>query len=461
MAASGARTGAAAFTEIFSEVAAACDGQTLVAAAVTPLLQTHPALRADAATQIAARPRVLALGKAAAPMLRGLCAAAGDAWGQGLVIAPAARAPAPAELPPGFELILGEHPHPGPGSARAGLAALHLVAGLAPGDPLIVLLSGGGSALACLPAAGLGLDDKRAAVAAVAAAAASIGELNTLRKHLSAIKGGQLGRLARGPVLVLALSDVVGDDPGTIASGPFSPDPTTYADALAVLAARSSVATSPALAPVAAHLTAGRHGTRPETPKPGAGWEHVDYRVIAGPDHVIAAAERSIAGRGLRPVPLLRNTTADVGALADIYLQHVGQLVADGTADDAAVFIANGEPSIDLSRLAPGRAPGKGGRATHLALLVARGLARLAANAPDLKARFLAAGTDDRDGSGDASGALVDETSWNRALAAGLDPQAALDRFDSATLLDACGCLVRGPGTSNLLDLHLLAAGRR
>src|SRR5205085_3028229 len=187
--------------------------------------------------------------------------------GHGLVITSDARADGLPALPPGFASIAGQHPNPGDGSVRAGQAARDLIANLPSGDPLLVLLSGGGSALACLPAAGLTLGDKRTAIGAVAAAGAPIAQLNTVRKHLSAIKGGTLGQLPRGPVLVLALSDVVGSYPGTIASGPFSPDPTTFADALSILTTHADPAT-PSLHAAISRLRQGVAGQLRETPKP-------------------------------------------------------------------------------------------------------------------------------------------------------------------------------------------------
>jgi glycerate 2-kinase len=444
---------------IFADVTAACDGGALVAESL--------GAGAPFASMGTNRPlHVLALGKAAGPMLAGalrIWPVGGPVHlGRGLVIAPEARADALPGLPPGFESIGAQHPNPGDGSVRAGQAARDLIAGLPPGDPLLVLLSGGGSALACLPAAGLTLADKRAAIGAVAAAGAPIAQLNTVRKHLSAIKGGQLGRLARGPVLVLALSDVVGSDPGTIASGPFSPDPTTFADALSILTTHAHPA-PPSLNAAISHLRSGVAGQQRETPKPGPGWDHVDYRVIAGPDHVVAAATRSARALSLHPTVLVRDTQADVAALANTYLEQARRVAATGPGAGATVLgIGNGEPTIDLrSAATTGRAMGAGGRATHLALLVARGLASFAGSAADPWLAFLAAGTDDRDGNSDAQGAVVDATTWSRALERGLDPQGALDRFDSAGLLGALGCLVRGPGTSNLLDLHLLAATGR
>jgi glycerate 2-kinase len=255
----------------------------------------------------------------------------------------------------------------------------------------------------------------------------------------------------------------VGSDPGTIASGPFSPDATTFADALSILTTHANPAT-PALAAAISHLRQGVAGQQPETPKPGPGWDHINYRVIAGPDHVVAAAARSARARGAETSVLVRDTQTDVTTLANTYLEHARRVAAAPPGAGATVLgIGNGEPSIDLRGLRGGAgiSSGTGGRATHLALLVARGLAGWEGSDADPWLAFLAAGTDDRDGNSDASGAVVDSTTWSRALERGLDPQGALDRFDSAGLLGALGCLVRGPGTSNLLDVHLLAATGR
>jgi hydroxypyruvate reductase len=311
----------------------------------------------------------------------------------------------------------------------------------------------------------LSLADKRAAVSAVAAAGATIGQLNTVRKHLSAIKGGRLALLTGAPVDVLALSDVIGDDPATIGSGLFSADPTTFADAQQVIA-RLGVNVP---ASVATHLQAGAAGGFAETPKLGdPRLDRVHYRVIAGPDTARAEARRQaeIAGWDVGDLPA--NSEHSVTELAAIVVERARQLLAApaprqllaAPAARRCVLIGNGEPTIKL------RGAGRGGRATHLALLVARGLGQLLEQPPDAArgkttVAFLAAGTDDRDGSSDVSGGAVDGATWHRAVAQGLDPQGALDRCDSATLLEKLGATVRGPGTSNLLDLHFLAVEHR
>jgi glycerate 2-kinase len=408
-------------TRIYAEVARRVDGAALVeeALASEPTPATH----------------LLAIGKVALPMFEGWRRARPDP-GAALLVPPEA----PADpLPDGARVVVADHPHPSERSVAAARAARVFVEGLAPADRLVVLLSGGGSSLLALPAGPLSLEDKRATVAAVARAGATIAELNTVRKHLSAIKGGQLGAATGAPTLVLALSDVVGNDPATIASGPFSPDPTTFAQALALV--RRLAPDAPA---AARHwLERGAAGGAPETPKPGdPRLAHVQYRVLAGPERAVAEARRSVEATGAATGELSANTEEPVEALAAGYAARARHELSQGGGPRG--LIGNGEPRIVV------RGDGRGGRCTHLALLMARALAGLAGVA------FLAAGTDRSDGIAEASGAVVDGATWERALRAGLDPQGALDRCDSAAPLAALGCLVRGPGRSNLLDLHLM-----
>jgi hydroxypyruvate reductase len=418
-------------TAIFLEVARRVDGAALVSDA----LSCNPAL-------LGAGPlHVLAVGKVAFPMFDGLVANAGpERVRRGLLIAPETRFPKDPRVPASVRVLVSDHPDPSDRSIAAGCAARDLLTGLAPSDRLLVLLSGGGSAAMAVPADGLSLDEKRATTKAVARAGASIAELNTVRKHLSAVKGGQLGLATRVPTTILALSDVVGSDPGVIASGPFSPDPTTFAQALALV--ERLAPTAPAR--VLQHLRRGAAGGLPETPKPGdPRLGHIDYEVLAGPERVPEEATRVVEAEGGDTGILSRNAEDSVTDLATRYGRRARQ---EGPAlGRPHVLVGNGEPSIVV------RGEGRGGRATHLALLMAREIAGL----PNVT--FLAAGTDDRDGTSDASGAAVDGATWKLAENQGLDPAGALDRCDSETPLNALGCLVKGPGTSNLLDLHLLA----
>jgi len=415
---------------IFQEVARRVDGATLVSEA----LASNPALVADGPLH------VLAVGKVAFPMFDGLVARVGsERIASGLLVAPHTRFPAELRLPAGVRGLVSDHPDPSDRSVAAGRAALDLLAQLSASEHLVVLLSGGGSAAMAVPADGLSLDDKRMTTKAVARAGASIAELNTVRKHLSAIKGGQLGLATRAHTTVLALSDVVGSDPGVIASGPFSPDPTTFAQALALVERLAPSAPASAVA----YLKRGASGALPDTPKPrDPRLAHIHYELLAGPERVPEEARRVVEENGVTAGVLTSNTEASVDDLA---IEYGHRARRESPSHPQGVLIGNGEPTIVV------RGQGRGGRATHLALLVAREIA----GTPNVA--FLAAGTDDRDGSSDASGAVVDGSTWQRAQDQGLDPAGALDRCDSETPLKALGSLVRGPGTSNLLDLHLLA----
>lgn len=420
---------------LFLSVANAVDGERLVgqALAQAPLSEAPTA--------------VLALGKVAFPMYAGARRLASAA--PALLIAPATRFPpdlADAGLPANARALVADHPTPSARSLAAAAAARAFVGALTPEDRLLVLLSGGGSALLAEPAAGLSFEDKRATVTAVARGGASIRELNAVRKHLSGIKGGQLARACRAHTRVLALSDVVGNHPGTIASGPFCPDDTTFSEALALVLRLAPAAPAPAIA----RLRAGAAGELPETPKPGDPiFDRVRLEILAGPEAVRAAAERDANARGMHAQVIVRDTEQDVHALAALYAHAAREALSGPSATQVRALIGNGEPRITVT------GAGRGGRATHLALLVARELATLPEAARG-RVAFLAAGTDDRDGSADAAGAVVDGGTWARAEAAGCHPAAALAACDSEPPLRAAGALLRGPGTSNLLDLHLL-----
>jgi glycerate 2-kinase len=384
---------------------------------------------------------LLAVGKVAVPMFEGFTALAPPA--AALLVAPAGA----GSVPSAARLLESDHPRPSARSVAAAKEARAFVAALGPADRLVVLLSGGGSALLASPHQGLTLDDKRTAVAMVARAGATIGELNTVRKHLSAIKGGRLALATRAATTVLALSDVVGSDPGTIASGPLSADPTSFADALALV--RRLAPGAPEA--VVELLERGAAGMLAETPKPGdPRLAHVSYRVLAGPERVAVEARRLVEAAGERAGVLALATERDVESLGAEYGVRAREAQAEARpGEPPLVLIGHGEPRIVV------RGEGAGGRATHLALLVARAIAGLSG------VTFLAAGTDRLDGSAPAAGAVVDSETWPHAVAAGLDPQGALDRCDSARPLAALGALVEGPGRSNLLDVHLLRIAAR
>ncbi len=432
---------------VFREVAARIDGERLVGEMV------------DGDPAFAAATDVLAVGKVALPMVRGLIRRI-DAreWPRRILAVIPERTfgeamdETAATLPSQTQLCAADHPHPSERSVEAARAARMFVRAVGDGMPgrLLVLLSGGASSLLCGPANGLAWQDKRDAVAAVARAGATIRELNVVRKHLSSIKGGRLALDTSLPIAVRALSDVIGDDPATIGSGPFTPDPSTFANAVAVVDRLR--AQLPAAA--RAHLQRGARGEIPDTPKPGtAELAHVDYRVVAGPARVVeearAAIGRQACAAGVLALAVEETVEVHAAAIGARVRRELGVAPA-APGQVPRILVGNGEPRVVLPATA-----GRGGRATHLALLVARELAQLP-EPQRSRVAFLAAGTDDRDGNTDVSGAIVDGTTWERARARGLDPEAALRAFDSLPVLAAIGDTLRGPGTSNLLDLHLL-----
>jgi glycerate-2-kinase len=380
--------------------------------------------------------RVLALGKAATPMMVSAVAALGPRARDPLAVLPAGET-----APPGARALRGGHPRPDAGSREAG-AAVRAWAEAGRGESTLVLLSGGGSALAVAPADGLGFEDKVEAVAALMRAGATIHELNALRKHLSALKGGRLGLLlAPAPVHVLVLSDVPGDDLSVIASGPLAPDPSTFADALGHLD-RLAVRVPPA---IRAHLEAGARGERPETPKPGdPRLSRVEHRILAGPVALARTAAEEARARGFEatadPAPLAGDV-AGVAARAAAWAR-----AAAGRG--RRLLALGGEPTVRVPEDVP--AP-DGGRAQHLALLAALAL-------DGLPAALLAAGSDGRDGPTEQAGAVVDGGTAARARAGRLDLEAALRAARSGPAAVAAGVAIPRLVTgTHLCDLVLVA----
>jgi hydroxypyruvate reductase len=306
---------------------------------------------------------------------------------------------------------------------------------------VVLALSGGASALAVAPA-GLSLAEKIAATSAVARSGAPIGELNAVRKHLSRLKGGRLAAATAGRIVALLLSDVVGDDASTIGSGPAVADPTSFGDALAV-ARRAGGMPEPALA----ILEAGARGEREETPKPGdPRLARVEVEVLAGPGHLARAAAAAAERRGLsaRVAPLFTGTVEELAA----------ELVRCARAQPPGeVTVIAGEPTL---RVPPGA--GRGGRAQHTALLVARALSE---SQDRTHPGILCIASDGSDGPTADAGALVtaETVSWVRAHRERVDD--ALAAYDSGTALAAAGALVTTGATgTNLCDLYLVGGTR-
>ena len=233
-----------------------------------------------------------------------------------------------------IEVIEAGHPVPDEAGEAGAREILRRVKSLGPDDLLLALISGGGSALLSLPAEGVGMDALKATTRELLRSGASIEEINTVRKHLSAIQGGRLAGACRAPVLALIVSDVTGDDPTHIASGPCAPDPTTYADALAVLE-RYDVRATPE---VLQHLRRGMQGALPETPKPGDSvFLRVENRVIATARLALSAAEDFFHSHGIETRNLGDRITGEAREVASAQEALVRQLAEHGEQRPVAI----------------------------------------------------------------------------------------------------------------------------
>jgi hydroxypyruvate reductase len=328
-----------------------------------------------------------------------------------------------------------------------------LARGLGPHDVLLVLLSGGASALLPAPVAGVTLAAKAELTRQLLRAGATIGEVNTVRKHLSRLKGGGLA-LAAGPARVacLVLSDVVGDDLSTIASGPTVPDATTYADALDVMRRHALLTQAPA--PVRRHLEAGARGDRPETLKPDdRRLRAVTTRLVGSNRLSVDAAAREAARLGLRAVVLTTRLEGEAREAARVLVSVLRECVEAGRPEAPPVcLLAGGETTVTV------RGQGQGGRNQEMALAAALPLSSF-----PVPAVFAALATDGVDGVGGAAGGVADDRSLGRAAQLGLAPASAfLEANDSRAFLGPLGDLiVTGPTGTNVVDLTALLAGAR
>lgn len=385
--------------------------------------------------------RLVALGKAAGAMLDAAASVVRR------------RSPALGVTPRGYPasrsglpVLFGEHPIPGPGSFRAGQALLEYVGAAQPNDLVLFLLSGGGSAAAELPAHSLTPEDLSRTTRLLLGSGASIGEMNAVRRHLSRIKGGRLAMAAgRARTATLALSDVVGDAPENIASGPTVPDPTTFHDAVRVV---QRYHLGPRLPPrVNRHLTEGTHGQLPETPKPASSpFRFAPFVLIGSNGRALRGAARAARAAGYRTEVIDRPVVGATRRSAVRFARHL----VDGWPDTPRALLAGGETTLVL-----GPRPGLGGRNQEFALCAARTLA-------GQNALVLSAGTDGIDGPTDAAGGWVDGRTWARAEAVGVTLSETLARHGTYSALVRLGSLLRtGPTGTNVMDLHvgLLGAG--
>jgi hydroxypyruvate reductase len=388
-------------------------------------------------------------GKAAAAMAvaaeRHYRAAGGLDQLAGFVTAPHGSVAGLPELPRALRVVEARHPTPDESSVKAAEESLALVRSAGETDLVLVLLSGGASALWAAPATGLSLADKIALTRGLLKCGADIYEMNTVRRHVSRIKGGRLRMATPAPMLTLAISDVPGDDPATIGSGPTVPDTTTLADARAVLEKRAPTlrALGLELPPVLATILA---DPRNETPKPDEpAFASAEYRVIATPARALEAAAQAARGAGYEVVSLGGDL---IGEAREVAVAHAKLAREAKAAGRKVAILSGGELEVTVRN-----AGGRGGRCQEYALALAIALAGL----PGVSA--IAADTDGIDGgegrTTDPAGALIDAGTLGR-LRHG-DAQKFLDNNDATAFFEAAGGLiVRGPTHTNVNDFRAI-----
>ena len=343
-----------------------------------------------------------------------------------------------------IEVVEAGHPVPDAAGLAAAQRTLELADSATADDVVLVLMSGGASANWIAPADGLTFADKQAVTRALLRSGANIGEMNTLRKHLSRIKGGRLAKRAQpARVITLSISDVPGDDPAVIGSGPTVPDPSTLADARAIVA-KYKLALPDAIARAL-------NDPANESPKPGdAAFANTEYKLIARPADAFLAAEAVVRDAGYEPVMLGDRVE---GEAREVAAQQAKYALALQRSGRKSVILSGGELTVTI------RGQGRGGPNQEYALALAAALN----GAPGIAAQ--AGDTDGTDGGGgsatDPAGAVIDPTTLARARALGLDPAAFLANNDSTGFFSKLGDLVEtGPTCTNVNDFRAIVVDR-
>jgi hydroxypyruvate reductase len=348
-----------------------------------------------------------------------------------------------------IEIREASHPVPDQRGVEAAGRILEMVQGGGENDLVLCVISGGGSALLTLPAEGMNLEDLRGLTDQLLACGASIDEINTLRKHVSRVKGGRLAQAAHPATVVnLVLSDVVGDSLDVIASGPLSADPTTFADAREILERYEILERIPES--VRRVIDAGGRGEVPETPKPGdVALDKVIHSIVGSNERSLQAAAAKAAQLGYQPLILSSLVEGEAREVARVLAAIAKQCRVSGVpVAPPACVLAGGETTVTL------KGDGLGGRNQELALALALELEGW----PGIVG--LSGGTDGTDGPTDAAGAVASHETIPKANTQGLDPRRYLAENDSYHFFDALGDLIRtGPTRTNVMDIQALLVG--
>jgi glycerate 2-kinase len=387
---------------------------------------------------------IIGFGKAACPMAKAAEEGLAGLIGKGVIITKYGHC---ERYRPGtVRIIEAGHPVPDENGMKGAGEIIRLLKEADEHTMVVCLISGGGSALLVSPAPGITIDEKQRITGELLRSGAEIDELNAVRKHISEVKGGRLARLAYpSKVVSLILSDVVGDSLDVIASGPTSPDPTTFSDALSVLEKYGLIDKAPKS--ILKVLRDGEKGSVPETPKEGdMVFEKVENLIIGSNRSALTAAKEKARDLGLEAIVISDQMRGEAGEAAKWLAERaVSEKSGSGARRKPLCLISGGETTVAV------RGRGLGGRNMELALAFA-----IKTDGID-GITLLSAGTDGTDGPTDAAGAVVCGGTFKKAREAGLDPLAYLRNNDSYNFFSKAGGLfVTGPTGTNVMDIQIV-----
>jgi glycerate 2-kinase len=381
---------------------------------------------------------LIALGKASLAMTRAVMDQLGDQIAKGVCVCKSLPTPVPDWK--NIQILQGSHPIPDVRSVQAGEAICSCLQGLNADDQVLVMISGGASALVSTPVEGISLDDLKAVNQQLLGCGATINEMNAVRKHLEVLKGGGLARLAApAQISSLILSDVIGDDMSVIASGPTVADPSTYPEVLAILDKYQLGERIPA--GVMTHLKLGVEGKAAETLKPGDELlKNVNSQIIGSNELSIDTAIKEAERLGFKTVCLSRQMVGEASEMGRWFVQESQKISA--AVEPPLMVVAGGETTVTI------HGAGKGGRNQELALAGVKWMA------DDQKAVFVTLATDGEDGPTDAAGGIVTYQTMQRAQKLGLDPEVYLNNNDAYSFFEKVEGLVKiGATGTNVNDL--------